>query len=377
MHASVWWLAVLALMAWSLGAGYFPDAAPGVTPVAAYTLGVLSAALLCLSILAHECGHAFEARRRALGVESIDLWLLGGVARLQAEPSEPRDELRCALAGPAVSAVLTAVCAAGAVLTGGGGTPALHALITYQLLVNGSLLGFNLLPAFPLDGGRVLRAALWQRGLSFHRATELSAQAGRALGALLALFGVVEVVLGTAAGVWVAVIGGFLVVTAGAEIAHARLGVASARLAAVTMMTTPAVTIPAGLSVQQAADNFFLAYRYTAFPVIDADTELLGLVTIAGAEAVPHGKRNSTAVGDIVEHDRELVVASDFDVADLLDRPAFARVGRAVVVDRAGAPIGLISITDVQRSIRALRLSGDGAAPRHHRFVRPDRWRRP
>jgi CBS-domain-containing membrane protein len=162
------------------------------------------------------------------------------------------------------------------------------------------------------------------------------------------------------------VIGGFLIVSGGAEAAHARLRAASARLRAATMMSASVVTIPDRLSVQQAADSFFLPYHYTAFPVIDAGDVLLGLVTISLAEAVPAAERATTCIGDIADRDPTLVVAEDVDVADLVDRPAFARNGRAVVVDHEGSPIGMVSITDVQHSIRALRLSRPSRSAHSH-----------
>ena len=240
-------------------------------------------------------------------------------------------------------------------------SPALRAFVDYQLLVNASILGFNLLPAFPLDGGRVLRAGS-RRGESFDRATEVAAGVGRTLGVLLAAVGGAALALGVTTGLWLVVIGVFLIASGGAEAAHARLHAAAARLQAAAMMSAPVISIPDGLSVQEAAESFFLPYRYTAFAVIDAGAALLGIVTIAAAEAVPVGERISTCVGEITERDPDVVVAEDFDIADLLDREAFARVGRAVVVDRQGSPVGLVSVTDVQHSIRALQLARPSTA---------------
>jgi Zn-dependent protease len=368
MRVSAWWLAVLALLVWSLGAGYFPNRAPAIDPLLSYGLALASALLLCLSVIAHECGHAFAARSRGIGVESIDLWLLGGMARLQGHPRKPRDEVSYAAAGPAVSAVLAAAWGVLAVSFSGSQSEALRAFIAYQLLLNAALLAFNTVPALPLDGGRVLRAAIWEGGASFDRATEIAARAGRWIGLIVALVGVAMLPLGDASGVWLTVIGVFLVVSATAEGAHARLHAASSRVQTATMMSAPAIAIPSALTVQQAAESFFLPYHYTAFPVVDTAGAPLGILTISRAEAVPASERTVTAVGDVAERDPELRAAADLDVAQLLERPVFARVGRAAVVDRQGSLIGLISVSDVQRSVRALRLARGAGQTRAKRL---------
>ena len=261
------------------GTDYFPDRAPGIAPVAAYRqLGLAAALLLSVSIT----GSTSSGTRswRAATTSRSGRWTCGcSVAWRGLEhecPRRPRDELRYALAGPAVSAVLAAS-AALALFAVDWRSSALHALVEYELLANASLLAFNLLPAFPLDGGGVLRAALWRRGNSFDRATELSAGAGRGLGYLLALLGGVAVALGITAGLWLVSFGLFLIVSGRAEAEHARLHGASARLQVATMMSRSVITIPDALSVQQAAESFFLPYHYTAFPVVDGDVKLLGM----------------------------------------------------------------------------------------------------
>jgi Zn-dependent protease len=155
---SPWWLAIVALITWSLGASYFPEVIHGIRPTASYALGLASALLLFASILAHELGHALVARRCGVEVEEIDLWLLGGVSRMRGEAHDPRDELRYALAGPAVSAAIAACFGAAALLLPSSAPAAVSALIEYQAFVNGLILAFNLLPAFPLDGGELMSA---------------------------------------------------------------------------------------------------------------------------------------------------------------------------------------------------------------------------
>jgi Zn-dependent protease len=215
------WLVIVALFTVALGAGYFPEEVHGISPVVSYALGLASVLLLFASILAHEFGHALVARRRGIEVQEIDLWLLGGVSRMRGEAHAPGDELAFALAGPAVTAVLAACFGALALLLGSSMPAVLRALIDYQALVNCLLLGFNLVPAFPLDGGRVLRSLLWRRSGDIGRATATAASVGRGFGYLLIGLGGLEFLSGAPEGLWLALIGFFIVSAASAEQASA------------------------------------------------------------------------------------------------------------------------------------------------------------
>jgi Zn-dependent protease len=178
-----WWLVIVALITWSLGAGYYPVEVNGIAPLASYGLGLASVLLLFASILAHEFGHALVARRRGVEIEEIDLWLLGGVSRMRGQPRTPGDELAFALAGPAVTAVVAVVFAAVWLLLPRSAPSWLRALIVYEAEVNAVILAFNLIPAFPLDGGRVARALLWRRSGDISRsATERRPPTGSGAG---------------------------------------------------------------------------------------------------------------------------------------------------------------------------------------------------
>jgi Zn-dependent protease len=348
------WLAIVALIAWSLGAAYYPDRDPGIAPVAAYALGLLSALLLFASILLHELGHSVVARRHGVVIEEIDLWLLGGVARMRGQPKTAGDELRFAIAGPAVTlAIVVAFGAIAAALP--ASTPdAIQAVVDYQLFVNAAILVFNLLPAFPLDGGRVARAAIWMRTGDLRRATALAAAVGRGFGYLMIGVGVFGVLAGAVGGLWLAVIGVFVIVAAKAEEGGLRVRTAFAGREAGRFVSFPAVTAPAGISVERAVEELFVPYRYTAFPVID-DGRPVGLIDAPHVERVHPAQRATTTVREAAILDPELLVGERQDVAELLERPAFQRVGRAVVVSDGGE-IGVISITDVERALRAIEL---------------------
>jgi Zn-dependent protease len=301
---SPWWLLIVALLTASLSAGYFPGRVPGIGPAAAVGLALASVLLVFAGVLAHEFAHALVARRHGVVIDEIDLWLLGGVARMRNQPRRPGDELRFALAGPALTAVLALAFGAAAWALRPSAPAALRAFVDYQLQVNLAIAGFNLLPALPLDGGRAARALAWKRTGDLQRATVAAARAGRAIGFALIYLGAFAVILGVAAGLWMALLGGFLIVAATGEQRVAELEAALAGLTAEDVMSTPAVAV---------------------------------------SEDLPS-------------------VAPDESTAALLERPAFLRIGRAVVVDAARRPLGVVSLSDLQGRVPAA--SGGPAHPR-------------
>ncbi len=349
------WLLIVGLITWSLGAVYYPEQVTGIAPAAAYGLGLLSALLLFASILLHELGHSVVARRHGIEIEEIDLWLLGGVARMGGYPKTAGAELRFALAGPLVTLAIAAAFGALDAALPSSAPAALRAVVEYQAFVNLAILGFNLLPAFPLDGGRVARALIWGRIGDITRATKIAASIGRGFGYGMIGLGILGAAAGAFGGVWLAVVGFFVVFAARAEESGLRVRVAVSGRQAGRLMSFPAVTIPAGASVAEAVEDFFVRYRYSAFPVMDGD-RLVGLVDLAAVERVPGGRRSSTSVGQIALHHPSLVIDEHQDVAELLERPAFQKIGRAIVL-MPGGDVGIISITDVKQVLRALDLA--------------------
>jgi Zn-dependent protease len=352
------WLAIVALITWSLGAVYYPDEVSGIAPAVAYGLGLLSALLLFASILLHELGHAVVARRHGVEIEEIDLWLLGGVARMKGYPESAGDELRFALAGPAVTLAIAATFGLVAAALPSSAPGALRALVDYQAYVNAAILVFNLLPAFPLDGGRVARALIWGRTGDLNRATGIAARIGRGFGYGMVGLGVLGVAAGAIGGLWLALVGFFVIVAAKAEEGGLRVRTAFSGREAGRLMSYPAVAIQAETSVERAVAEFFVRYRYAAFPVLDGERPV-GILDAGAIERVPARRRTATAVREVAHTDPDLIVGEHEDVATLIERPAFQRVGRAVVRAEGGG-VGILSITDVNRVLRALELAGSG-----------------
>jgi len=354
---SPWWIVIVVAFTWLLGASYFPEVVHGISPATSYALGFVSVLLLFVSILAHEFGHALVARKYGIEIEEIDLWLLGGVSRMRGEAHDPQDELRYAIAGPAVTAVIAACFGVAAALLPSSTPEAVRALIEYQALVNVAILVLNLLPAFPLDGGRVLRSLMWRRSGQMGPATERAASIGRGFGYVMIALGGLELLSGAPEGLWLALIGFFIVMAAGQQAMGAQVQAALSGVHARELMSAPVVSIPERTSATQALTDWFVPHRYTSFPVVDDDGRAIGLVSLPQIERLTRQQRATQWVGEIAERDPSLRVSGEEDVVRLLERPAFVRVGRAVVIDEDGRPIGLVSITDVQRTLRASQLA--------------------
>jgi Zn-dependent protease len=359
------WLAIVGLITWSLGAEYFPAEAPGIGSAAAYGLGLASALLLFAGILAHELGHAIVARRHGVRVEEIDLWLLGGVARLRDEPEDPRSELRFALAGPAVTVVLAFGWGILSALLGGGSPAWLRALVDYQLYVNAAILGLNLLPAFPLDGGRVLRALLWRHGGDQVRATDRAAAVGRGFGWGFVVLGLLALGSGYPAGMWTALIGGFLILASRAETEHLHVEHVLGDRRVAELMSSPAIVIPATSTIEEAIREGFARHLHRAFPVVDSAGRPVGLVKLTDVRAVPAARRARVTVGELADRDPGLFVSPDDALADVVAGPAFRRAGRAVVVSTGGFADGVLSTADIDRLVLAAELLGDSRTEAH------------
>jgi Zn-dependent protease len=350
-HWSV--LVILALLTQMLAYGILPSAAPGHARVAYLATAVVAAAVFFAALLAHELAHAVVARHYRLPVERITLWLLGGMTELGGEPPTPRADAAIAAAGPATSIALGGVFAALAWLCGGSGliAAALGWLAAVSLLLG----GFNLLPGAPLDGGRLLRAALWHRHGDRSRAAEVSARAGRAMGMFFFVLGVLEFVSGMAAGVWMALIGWFVISGAAGERAAATAQLLRG-LAVHDVMVVPPVVAPAWLMLPGFVDHLGTerAAAQRVFPVVGFDGEPVGVLLARDLERVPPNLRATTRVREVARRTRPLVVAPDAPVADIV-APMRAHGGVAVAVED-GRVVGTVTEADLMRAANLARL---------------------
>jgi Zn-dependent protease len=353
-------LLIALLFAWSLGGELLPAQVPGLVPAAYWLAGAAGAGLFLASLLAHEIGHALVARRAGLRVRGITLWLLGGVAQLEDEPASPGDELRVAIVGPAVSLALAVGFGLAAVALSVAGGPALAGVVAAWLaLANAVLAVFNLLPAAPLDGGRVLRGLLWRRHGNRVRAAVTATRAGVWVGTGLVAYGLLGAFTGWGIGtLWTALVGWFLVIAARQERELALLGggLDRGRRAAQVMTPAPAVA-PAWFTVDAFLRTYVEPWQAAALPLRGFDGHPAGVVTAAALYAVPADRRHIVRAGDVAIPMSALVlVGPDEPAADLATRLAGGRTVAAVV--SGGQLLGLITAADLARA------AGQGERPR-------------
>ena len=353
INASVF--VIVAILVFGLATGQLPSAYPG-RGVAAYVIAAIVAALLFLaSLLAHELAHSIVARRNGIEVESIVLWLLGGVAQLKGEAKTPGADFRIAIVGPLTSFVLAIVfglAAAGLTSLGSTGLP--FGVLVYLAATNALLAVFNLIPAAPLDGGRVLRAALWQFRGDRHAAAVNAARAGRILGFVMIALGVLQVVTGRGFnGVWLALIGWFVVSAATAEEQQARLGGRLAGVKVGQVMAAQPTVLDGNVTVADFITQMALTHQYSTYPLVDAYGRLTGLVTLNRVRTVAPELRATTRLQEIACPPGEVPTARPEDsLVELLERMHGCADGRAVVVDDAGRVVGVVSSSDVARSLQ-------------------------
>lgn len=341
----------------------------GTTP---FLLALLSAVGFFGSILLHEFGHAVVAMRNGIGITSIQLWFFGGMARMDREADSPGTELKVALAGPAVTAAIVVVCTVlgivvagwsgfreAAVLEEGSDVSGLMALIAWLASINLLILVFNLLPAYPMDGGRVARALAWWKTGNRNSATRFAANLGRLFGYLFIGLGIAWALAGNEfGGIWLALIG--FVINGSARGAAMQTALTSrihdVRVADV--MDREPVAIPGDLSVERALDEYFLRYRWPWFPVVDAAHRFLGLVQRDRADEVPEIERAGSHVSDLVDHDIGLFVRDDTPLDTLLANQNLRRLGALMAVDAEGRLSGVITVEQVGRALRDATTSG-------------------
>ena len=351
------WLIVFALWAWQLATELFPSSYPGLSGRSYLVMGLVSAVIFFATILLHELGHALQALKEGMQIRDITLWLFGGVARFEGMFPSAGAEFRIAIAGPVVSvalAILFWILAAGMAFL--NISEEAVGICDYLSRINLILVAFNMVPALPLDGGRVLRSWLWQRQGNFTTATISAARAGKAFGYLLIGAGVAQFfTVGLSGGIWFVVLGWFLYQAAEAEQDFALLSRVFRSLPVRDLMTPDPVVVPGTRSVAEFLDDMQVR-GHSTYPVTE-DGKLLGLVSLRLASAVPPPRRADTTVADVMlPANQTPVVRPDIPIFDVLD-PLRTAPGRAVVMD-GGRIVGIVSGSDVAKAVEAERTRG-------------------
>ncbi|HEX2127905.1 MAG TPA: site-2 protease family protein [Solirubrobacterales bacterium] len=361
------WFFVLFLVIWWLSDDYRGVMGAGDDSLQPYLLAVVSALAFFASILLHELGHAVVAIRNGIPISDITLWLFGGVARMTKDTDSAGTEFKVAIAGPAVTlAIAIALGVVGLGVVGAdefweamrwseeANTSGVTAVLAFLTSINLLVLIFNLIPAFPLDGGRVARAIAWRVTGDRNRATRFAAVMGQGFAYGFIALGVVLFINGfEISGIWMAVIGWVLAQSARGSVVQSEFASRIEGIRVADVMDAEPVAIPAEASVERALDEYFLRYRWPWFPVVDAGDRFRGLLERDTADSVPESGRASRQVSELVIRGADGTrVAVDAPLESLLGNPELRRLGGLAAVDADGRLRGVITADQVGRALR-------------------------
>ena len=347
------WLVVFALIVWTLATGIFPETNKGLSNGTYVAMALVAAFLFFGSLLAHELGHALQARREGMEIEGITLWLFGGVAKFKGMFPSAGAEFRIAVAGPLVSLVLGL---AFTLIAWGLSLPSAVDGVAFWLgYINLTLLVFNLLPALPLDGGRIFRSALWAAKGDFAWATRVAAGVGRGFGYLFIAGGIAMLIFqGAFSGAWLAFIGWFLLMAAGAEDRYLLARQALRGLHVRDLVVREPVTARPDLTIAEFMDDIVWKARHTTYPVTD-NGHALGLLPFRCIAQVPRSEWEKRTVRDcMLPVEQVPVVSPDDELTDAAAELSEGDIQRALVVD-GDRFVGLLSATDVARALELRR----------------------
>jgi Zn-dependent protease len=364
--ASPSWFIVLFLMIYWLS-GLFNDLLVGYSNTTAYAIAVAGALLFFVSLILHELGHALVARRNGIGVTSIDLWFFGGLAKLTREPATPGQDFRIAAAGPAVTLLIFAGCCVALLLANVDDVPRAImldfdrsspavGLLAYLGGINLIVLLFNLVPAFPLDGGRIARALAWRITGDQNRGTRIAARLGQGFAYILMGLGVALVLSSDAfGGIWLLLLGWFLAQAARGAVVSSRF---SERLEGVTVadvMDAEPVAVPVDTGVLAARDEFFERYELPWFPVVDEFGRFIGIVRREPVDGALDDGRPAITVAEILDPDAdtESLVRRETPIEQLIGSERLRHFGALMVVDAEQRLCGVVTLDQVRRALAA------------------------
>jgi Zn-dependent protease/CBS domain-containing protein len=356
------WLLIFGLVVVSLAAGVFPSTNPGLGTATYIAMGVVAAVLFFASVLLHEVAHAVQARREGMQISGITLWLLGGVAQFNGMFRSPGAEFRVGAAGPLVSLVIGVTLV---VLGRAIDLPsAVDGVVVWVGLTNLFVLVFNLLPAFPLDGGRIFRSALWKLRGDLGWATRVAGGVGRALGGLMIAFGLVSFLAYSPSGLWLALIGWFVMSAGTAEARFVDIREALAGLSVRDAMVRDPITVPSDTTLQEFSDGVFSDHRHAVYPVME-DGAVVGLFAARDLSAAPRTSWRSVPVSTRMQPLSQAVVVDEQDeLPDAFMRLLETDLRRALVL-RDSRLAGLLSLSDLERLVEARRASQPGTHRPH------------
>jgi len=351
------WLIILVFLTFSLATGWFPITYPGSSTATYYLLGFIASILLFVSVLLHELAHSFVARSRGLQVKSIVLFIFGGVSNIEQEPQTPGIEFSMAFVGPLVSLLIGVVCY-GLWLLVRGTHSLIVPILSYLALMNIILGIFNLIPGFPLDGGRVLRSIIWKATGNFQTATNITTFVGQAFAYLIILWGILLFFAGNAFnGLIIIFTGWFLLTSAQSARSQSVLDTAFRGVTVNQIMNTNVMTVPANISLQKLVDEYFLPRGLRSAFVMQGD-QLAGLITLSDIRHVPRDQWPQTPVGyAMIPLERLHTITPQQNVKDVLPLMTGQDVNQLAVV-QDGRLVGVLTREGILRSLEIRRNLG-------------------
>jgi len=345
------WFIVFVLFAWSLAYGYYPANIPNLSLSTYIVMGVISSLSLFICVLIHELSHSYTSNRLGLDIKEITLFIFGGMAKLTREPDRAMDELKIAAAGPLASLALAVFFYfLRNLIDRAYNFPPLSAVIGFLAYINLALLIFNMIPGFPLDGGRVLRAVWWARTGDVKKATRVASQIGKGFAIFLIVYGFFQIISGFfIGGLWALLIGTFLQQAAEGSYRQLLMKLSLEGVRVEDIMSKTVVTMEDGIPLSDAIEKYFFKYHFVSFPVTSGG-RVVGLIALNNIRETEKEKWHTTAVRDVMEKiSPERVLHPGDNVLHALSKMLSEGVGRFPVIDAGGSLAGILSRRDIMK----------------------------
>jgi Zn-dependent protease/CBS domain-containing protein len=354
------WIIIAILIAWSLSTGFFPFRYKDLSTQTYWVMGIVGAVGLFLSIIAHEFCHSLVARKSGMPMKGITLFIFGGVAEMSEEPPSAKAEFLIAVVGPlssiAIAAIFYGIYQVGVV---SGWTQAINGVVAYLAMINGLLAVFNLVPAFPLDGGRILRSILWGWKGNLRWATRIASSIGSGFGIFLIIIGFIRILSGNfIGGMWLGLIG--LFIQSAAKMSYQQL-VARRALEGEPLkrfMKTDPVTVPDSITVDQLVEDYIYRYHFKMFPVVNSN-KLIGCITTRQVKEIPREDWSRKTVGEVADRcSSENTIEPDADAIQAISAMRRNNASRLMVVENDQL-VGIIALKDMLEFL-SLKVELDG-----------------
>lgn len=344
------WLIIFGLITWSLATFYFPKAAPELKGLSYWINGIIASVLLFVSVALHELSHSFVAKRHGIAIGDITLFIFGGVAEMRSEPMSPKIEFRMAVAGPLLSFILAFIFFIAEAFVNPHLLKALFAYLSYLNLILGI---FNLIPGFPMDGGRLLRAFLWRKTGDFFYATRKASSYGRKIALLFIIFGLVSIFTGHMGGLWLIMIGWFLHTASEASYEQASFQEVLASIKVKDIMVRDVVTISPEMTIETVVNEYFLKLGFGGFPVL-GDGGFSGIITMKDIKNIPKDRWKDTISEILTPYEKRWEVEEDDYALKALELMISEDKGRLAVLKK-GNLVGLITRNGIARYVLIAR----------------------